>query len=63
MISSGLVPTTHNREEMNAMVAQAGAIPGTGGDGGGIQSLLQDLTSSIPGIDEIISFAELMKQV
>lgn len=23
----------------------------------------QDLTSSIPGIDEIISFAELMKQV
>ena len=25
--------------------------------------MLQDLTSSIPGIDEIISFAELMKQV
>jgi arsenite-transporting ATPase len=28
-----------------------------------LQGLLQDLTTSIPGIDEIISFAELMKQV
>lgn len=28
-------------EEMNAMVAQSGAIPGGGGEGNGIQSLLQ----------------------
>ncbi|GAB5032356.1 anion-transporting atpase [Nannochloropsis oceanica] len=49
-------------EEMNAMVAQSGSIPGAE-EGGGLQSMLQDLTSSIPGIDEIISFAELMKQV
>jgi arsenite-transporting ATPase len=28
-----------------------------------VQSLIQELTSSIPGIDEAMSFAELMKQV
>ncbi|TFJ85453.1 hypothetical protein NSK_002963 [Nannochloropsis salina CCMP1776] len=50
-------------EEMNAMVARSGSIPGAEGEGGGLQSMLQELTSSIPGIDEIISFAELMKQV
>lgn len=30
---------------------------------GGIQSLMQDLTKAVPGIDEAMSFAELMKQV
>jgi arsenite-transporting ATPase len=30
---------------------------------GGIQSLMTELTNSIPGIDEAMSFSELMKQV
>lgn len=33
------------------------------GTAGGIQSLLSELTQSIPGIDEAMSFSELMKQV
>lgn len=32
-------------------------------EGAGLQSLMQDLTQAIPGIDEAMSFAELMKQV
>jgi arsenite-transporting ATPase len=34
-----------------------------GEDSGGLQSLMQDLTKAVPGIDEAMSFAELMKQV
>ena len=30
---------------------------------GGLQSMMQDLTKAVPGIDEAMSFAELMKQV
>merc|ERR1719191_2421607 len=30
---------------------------------GGLSSLMAELTSSIPGIDEAMSFSELMKQV
>merc|ERR1711966_343303 len=36
---------------------------GNGDDGSGIQSLMTELTQSIPGIDEAMSFSELMKQV
>jgi len=32
-------------------------------DDSGLQSLMSELTSSIPGIDEAMSFSELMKQV
>ncbi|OQR80764.1 Arsenite-Antimonite (ArsAB) Efflux Family [Achlya hypogyna] len=32
-------------------------------DASGMQSFMKDLTNSIPGIDEAMSFAELMKQV
>merc|ERR1712071_203456 len=32
-------------------------------DDAGISSLMSELTSSIPGIDEAMSFSELMKQV
>lgn len=32
-------------------------------DDSGLQSLMTELTSSIPGIDEAMSFSELMKQV
>lgn len=33
------------------------------GAAGALQGLLKDLTGSIPGIDELMSFAELMKSV
>lgn len=32
-------------------------------DDGGLSSMMSELTSSIPGIDEAMSFSELMKQV
>uniref|UniRef100_A0A7S2AZ07 ATPase ASNA1 homolog n=1 Tax=Florenciella parvula TaxID=236787 RepID=A0A7S2AZ07_9STRA len=38
-------------------------VTGPGAEANGIQSLMQDLTKAIPGIDEAMSFAELMKQV
>jgi len=43
----------------NELAAQNGGIPGSEEQ----NSLMADLTSSIPGIDEAMSFAELMKQV
>ena len=44
------------------MVESANA--GTGSDEeSGISALMAELTSSIPGIDEAMSFSELMKQV
>ena len=39
------------------------AADGVEGQGSGMASLFQDLSQSIPGIDEAMSFAELMKQV
>jgi arsenite/tail-anchored protein-transporting ATPase len=38
-------------------------VDGLDGDAGGLQSLMKDLTQAVPGIDEAMSFAELMKQV
>lgn len=35
----------------------------TGGDDGGISNIMSELSNSIPGIDEAMSFSELMKQV
>jgi len=43
----------------NSMEQTAGA----GDDDAGISSLMSELSSSIPGIDEAMSFSELMKQV
>ena len=43
-------------EEMHAQMAASGG-------GGGMASIFSDLTSSIPGIDEAMGFAEIMKQV
>jgi arsenite/tail-anchored protein-transporting ATPase len=38
-------------------------VEGLDGDAGGLSSLMKDLTQAVPGIDEAMSFAELMKQV
>ena len=55
------VDPTPDPEELEAI---AGGIDGaTGGAGGGAASFLGDLASSIPGIDEAMSFAEVMRQV
>ena len=39
------------------------AMGAVGEEGGGLASLMQDLVKAFPGIDEAMSFAELMKQV
>ncbi len=39
------------------------AMGAVGEEGGGLASLMQDLVKAVPGIDEAMSFAELMKQV
>ena len=62
------IDTSVGLEEMQLAAAGAGAdgmgggVPGAG-DMGGIQSMFKDLSSAVPGIDECMSFAELMKQV
>lgn len=56
------VDPTPDPEELEAI---AGGIDGGAGAGGvgGAASFLGDLASSIPGIDEAMSFAEVMRQV
>ena len=63
-------PAKHKQQfeqqmDMGAMPAELAAqLPeGAEGAAGEIQSLLKDLTGSIPGVDELMSFAELMKSV
>ncbi|KAK9463727.1 anion-transporting ATPase-like domain-containing protein [Lipomyces oligophaga] len=55
-------------EEMFEQSNQLAAGAGSGGSGGaanplGMGGLLEDITASIPGVDEAMSFAEVMKQV
>ena len=46
------------------MVAAEGeAVGDEGGSAGGMQGFMMDMAASIPGIDEAMSFAELMKMV
>ncbi|KAL3808733.1 hypothetical protein ACHAXA_010899 [Cyclostephanos tholiformis] len=53
-------------EDLDKMQRSMEDATGAGSDddgNSGIQSLLSELTNSIPGIDEAMSFSELMKQV
>ena len=58
------VDPTPDPEELEAIAGgiDGGAAGGAGG-AGGAASFLGDLASSIPGIDEAMSFAEVMRQV
>eukprot|EP00548_Thalassiothrix_antarctica_P001405 CAMPEP_0194145734 /NCGR_PEP_ID=MMETSP0152-20130528/18783_1 /TAXON_ID=1049557 /ORGANISM="Thalassiothrix antarctica, Strain L6-D1" /LENGTH=360 /DNA_ID=CAMNT_0038846057 /DNA_START=75 /DNA_END=1157 /DNA_ORIENTATION=- len=52
------IDANDDMEEMQRSMEEA-----TNEDDSGLQSLMAELTSSIPGIDEAMSFSELMKQV
>mmetsp|Transcript_49566 Transcript_49566/g.73859 ORF Transcript_49566/g.73859 Transcript_49566/m.73859 type:complete len:357 (-) Transcript_49566:152-1222(-) len=58
-LSAMEIDANDDMEEMQRNMEQEGATD----DDSGIQSLMTELTSSIPGIDEAMSFSELMKQV
>jgi arsenite-transporting ATPase len=57
-----MLMTDRRRLALSWQLEELGA-DGVQGDAGGMASFLKDLTNSIPGIDEAMSFAELMKQV
>jgi arsenite-transporting ATPase len=53
------IDANSDMEEMQRTVAEQG----TEDEDGGLNTMMSELTSSIPGIDEAMSFSELMKQV
>jgi arsenite-transporting ATPase len=57
-LSAMEIDANNDMEEMQRSMDEQGAD-----DDGGLSSMMSDLTSSIPGIDEAMSFSELMKQV
>jgi arsenite/tail-anchored protein-transporting ATPase len=61
-LSAMEIDANDDMEEMQRSIEAAAATAGDD-EGGGLQSLMSELTSSIPGIDEAMSFSELMKQV
>lgn len=61
-LSAMEIDANDDMEEMQRSIEAAAATAGDD-DTGGFQSLMSELTSSIPGIDEAMSFSELMKQV
>jgi arsenite-transporting ATPase len=52
------IDANNDMEDMQRSMEEQGAE-----DDGGLSAMMSDLTSSIPGIDEAMSFSELMKQV
>mmetsp|Transcript_20470 Transcript_20470/g.33945 ORF Transcript_20470/g.33945 Transcript_20470/m.33945 type:complete len:360 (-) Transcript_20470:218-1297(-) len=59
-LSAMEIDANDDMEEMQRSMEEATA---SGDDDTGLSSLMAELTSSIPGIDEAMSFSELMKQV
>lgn len=57
-LSAMEIDANNDMEEMQRNMEEQGAEDDTG-----LSSMLSELTSSIPGIDEAMSFSELMKQV
>ena len=53
------IDANNDMEEMQRNMAEQG----TDDEDGGLNAMLSELTNSIPGIDEAMSFSELMKQV
>jgi arsenite/tail-anchored protein-transporting ATPase len=58
-LSAMEIDANNDMEEMQRNMQEQG----TEDDDGGINDMLSELTNSIPGIDEAMSFSELMKQV
>mmetsp|Transcript_32496 Transcript_32496/g.50382 ORF Transcript_32496/g.50382 Transcript_32496/m.50382 type:complete len:361 (+) Transcript_32496:120-1202(+) len=57
-LSAMEIDANNDMEEMQRNMDEQG-----GDDDGGLSDMMSELTSSIPGIDEAMSFSELMKQV
>lgn len=60
-LSAMEIDANDDMEKMQQAVVEAGAS--SPDDDSGLNNLMAELTSSIPGIDEAMSFSELMKQV
>ena len=58
-LSAMEIDANNDMEEMQRNMQEQG----TEDDDGGINAMMSELTNSIPGIDEAMSFSELMKQV
>lgn len=59
-LSAMEIDANNDMEEMQRTMAEQGADDEKDG---GLSSMMSELTNSIPGIDEAMSFSELMKQV
>jgi len=59
-LSAMEIDANNDMEEMQRTMAEQGAEDEKDG---GLSSMMSELTNSIPGIDEAMSFSELMKQV
>ena len=59
-LSAMEIDANNDMEEMQRTMAEQGADDEKDG---GLTSMMSELTNSIPGIDEAMSFSELMKQV